>query len=80
MEINTESFKTELNENQAIIRDTIRDFTQKKIKPKVMEWDEAQEFPMEIFRELGDLGFMGVIFPEEYGGAGLGYTEFVVII
>jgi alkylation response protein AidB-like acyl-CoA dehydrogenase len=80
MEINTESFQTELNENQAIIRDTIRDFTQKKIKPKVMEWDEAQEFPMEIFRELGDLGFMGVIFPEEYGGAGLGYTEFVVII
>ena len=80
METNTESFQTELNENQAIIRDTIRDFTQKKIKPKVMEWDEAQEFPMEIFRELGDLGFMGVIFPEEYGGAGLGYTEFVVII
>ena len=80
METNTESFETELNENQVIIRDTIRDFTQKKIKPKVMEWDEAQEFPMEIFRELGDLGFMGVIFPEEYGGAGLGYTEFVVII
>ncbi len=80
METNTESFQTELNENQVIIRDTIRDFTQKKIKPKVMEWDEAQEFPMEIFRELGELGFMGVIFPEEYGGAGLGYTEFVLII
>jgi alkylation response protein AidB-like acyl-CoA dehydrogenase len=80
METNTESFQTELNENQVSIRDTIRDFTQKKIKPKVMEWDEAQEFPMEIFRELGELGFMGVIFPEEYGGAGLGYTEFVIII
>jgi len=80
MATNNESFQTELNENQVIIRDTIRDFTQKKIKPKVMEWDEAQEFPMEIFRELGELGFMGVIFPEEYGGAGLGYIEFVIII
>ena len=80
METNSESFQTKLHENQVIIRDTIRDFTQKKIKPKVMEWDEAQEFPMEIFRELGELGFMGVIFPEEYGGAGLGYVEFVLII
>jgi len=80
METNNESFQTELNENQVIIRDTIRDFTQKKIKPNVMKWDEAQEFPMEIFRELGELGFMGVIFPEEYGGAGLGYVEFVLII
>lgn len=80
METKSESFQTELNENQVIIRDTIRDFTLKKIKPKVMEWDEAQEFPMEIFRELGELGFMGVIFPEEYGGAGLGYIEFVLII
>jgi len=80
METNTESFQTELNENQVIIRDTIRDFTQKKIKPNVMKWDEAQEFPMKIFNELGELGFMGVIFPEEYGGAGLGYIEFVTII
>jgi len=80
METNTESFQTELNENQVIIRDTIRDFTQKKIKPNVMKWDEAQEFPMKIFNELGELGFMGVIFPEEYGGAGLGYVEFVTII
>ncbi len=45
-----------------------------------MEWDEAQYFPMEIFKELGELGFMGIIFPEEYGGAGLGYVEFVIII
>jgi len=80
METNTESFQTELNENQVIIRDTIRDFTQKKIKPNVMKWDEAQEFPMKIFNELGELGFMGVIFPEEYGGAGLDYIEFVTII
>ena len=75
-----QSFLLELTENQILIRDTIRDFAQKKIKPKVMEWDEAQYFPMEIFKELGELGFMGIIFPEEFGGAGLGYQEFVIII
>jgi alkylation response protein AidB-like acyl-CoA dehydrogenase len=80
METTSQSFLIELTENQTLIRDTIRDFAQKKIKPKVMEWDEAQIFPMEIFRELGELGFMGIIFPEEYGGAGLGYVEFVIII
>jgi alkylation response protein AidB-like acyl-CoA dehydrogenase len=80
MEIIEQPFLIELTENQILIRDTIRDFAQKKIKPKVMEWDEAQHFPMEIFRELGELGFMGIIFPEEYGGSGLGYIEFVIII
>jgi alkylation response protein AidB-like acyl-CoA dehydrogenase len=80
METMTQPFTTDLNENQIIIRDTIRDFAEKKIRPKVMEWDEAQHFPMEMFRELGELGFMGIIFPEEYGGAGLGYIEFVIII
>ena len=75
-----QSFLLELTENQILIRDTIRDFAQNKIKPKVMEWDEAQYFPVEIFKELGELGFMGIIFPEEYGGAGLGYQEFVIII
>jgi len=80
MQTTDQSFVIELTENQLLIRDTIRDFAQQKIKPKVMEWDEAQHFPMEIFRELGELGFMGIIFPEEYGGSGLGYTEFVIII
>jgi hypothetical protein len=80
METISQSFLTELTENQILIRDTIRDFAQNKIKPKIMEWDEAQHFPMEIFRELGELGFMGIIFPEEYGGAGLGYVDFVLII
>lgn len=80
METNNQSFLVELTENQILIRDTIRDFAQNKIKPKVMEWDESQTFPMEIFKELGELGFMGIIFPEEYGGAGLGYVEFVIII
>jgi len=80
MQTTDQSFIIELTENQTLIRDTIKDFAEKKIKPKVMEWDESQYFPMEIFRELGELGFMGIIFPEEYGGAGLGYTEFVIII
>ena len=80
METLSQSFLIELTENQILIRDTIRDFAEKKIKPKVMEWDEVQHFPIEIFRELGELGFMGIIFPEEYGGAGLGYVEFVIII
>ena len=80
MENDNQSFLIELTENQILIRDTIRDFAQKKIKPKVMEWDESQYFPMEIFKELGGLGFMGIIFPEEYGGSGLGYVEFVIII
>ena len=80
MDTNNLSFTPELTENQILIRDTIRDFAQEKIKPKVMEWDEAQHFPMEIFRELGELGFMGIIFPENYGGAGLGYVDFVIAI
>ena len=80
MDTSNLSFTPELTENQILIRDTIKDFAQKKIKPKVMEWDEAQHFPMEIFRELGELGFMGIIFPEKYGGAGLGYVDFVIAI
>lgn len=80
MESTGQPFIPELTENQTIIRDTIRDFAEKKIRPKVMEWDEAQHFPIEIFTELGSLGFMGIIFPDEYGGAGLGYVDFVIII
>ena len=59
---------------------TARDFAQQYIKPHVMEWDEAQEFPVHIFKELGKLGLMGVLVPEEYGGAGLGYTEYSYVI
>jgi alkylation response protein AidB-like acyl-CoA dehydrogenase len=80
METTTQTFLNELTENQILIRDTIRDFAEKKIRPRIMEWDEAQEFPVDIFRELGELGFMGIIFPEEYGGAGLGYEEFVIVV
>ena len=57
-----------------------RDFAQQYIKPSVMEWDETQEFPMHIFKELGKLGMMGVFVPEEYGGAGLGYFEYKAVV
>jgi alkylation response protein AidB-like acyl-CoA dehydrogenase len=80
METTIQTFMTELTENQILIRDTIRDFAENKIRPRIMEWDEAQEFPIEIFRELGELGFMGIIFPEEYGGVGLGYEDFVIVV
>jgi alkylation response protein AidB-like acyl-CoA dehydrogenase len=59
---------------------TARDFALQAIKPHVMEWDEKQEFPRQLFRELGQLGLMGVVVPEEYGGSGLSYIEYVAII
>ncbi len=74
------SYLTTLNENQTFIRDTIREFSNNKIRPLLMEWDEAQKFPTEIFKELGNLGFLGIVVDEEFGGAGLGYLEFAIII
>ncbi len=59
---------------------TVRDFVIMNIKPHVMEWDESQEFPLHIFKEMGKLGIMGVLVPEEYGGAGFGYFEYVTIL
>ncbi len=69
-----------LSENQIMIAQTVRDFAEKHIKPKMMEWDESQEFPVEVFKELGKLGLMGVLVPHEYNGAGLGYFEYVTAI
>ena len=57
-----------------------RDFARQHIKPFVMEWDEAQTFPISVFKEMGKLGMMGVLVPEKYGGAGLGYFEYIAII
>jgi len=68
---------TELTEQVA---QTARDFAQQYIKPHVMEWDETQEFPVHIFKELGKLGMMGVLVPEKYGGAGLNYYEYSAVI
>jgi hypothetical protein len=73
-------FLSELTENQIIIGDTIRDFAEKNIRPVIMEYDETQKFPMEIMKQLGELGFLGILVPEEFGGAGLGYIEYALII
>jgi alkylation response protein AidB-like acyl-CoA dehydrogenase len=62
------------------VAQTARDFAQQYIKPHVMEWDESQEFPVSLFKEMGKLGLMGVVVPEQYGGAGLSYFEYKIII
>jgi alkylation response protein AidB-like acyl-CoA dehydrogenase len=62
------------------VAQTVRDFARQYIQPHVMEWDEAQQFPVEVFKELGKLGMMGVLVPEEYGGSGLSYFEYKVVI
>ena len=67
-------------ENQEMIAQTVRDFAEKNIRPYLMDWDESQTFPIEVFKKLGELGLMGVLVPEEYGGAGLGYFEYVTAI
>ena len=67
-------------ESVAMVRSMVRDFAEKNIKPHVMEWDESQEFPIELFKELGNMGLMGVLVPQEYGGAGFGYHEYVAAI
>jgi alkylation response protein AidB-like acyl-CoA dehydrogenase len=69
-----------LNENQGMIANMVRDFGAKHIRPKMMEWDESQEFPVEVFKKLGELGLMGVLVPQEYGGSGFGYFEYVTAI
>ena len=63
-----------------MVADMIRDFGAKSIKPKMREWDESQEFPVEVFKQLGELGLMGVLVPTEYGGSGFGYLEYVTAI
>lgn len=67
-------------ENQRMIADMVSDFAEKEIRPKMMEWDESQEFPVQVFKKLGELGLMGVLVPQEYGGSGFGYHEYVTAI
>jgi alkylation response protein AidB-like acyl-CoA dehydrogenase len=67
-------------ENQRLVSQMIRDFGAREIKPKMMEWDEQQIFPIDLFRKMGALGLMGVLVPEEYGGAGFGYLEYITAI
>src|SRR4030095_9303841 len=70
----------ELTEEQNQIRMSVREFAEGEIAPHVMEWDETQHFPIELKPKLAELGLMGVIFPEEYGGAGMGDIEYASII
>jgi alkylation response protein AidB-like acyl-CoA dehydrogenase len=70
----------QLNEEQLHLQKSVRDFAQREILPNVMKWDEAGEFPLATIKELGKLGLMGIIFPVEYGGAGMGYVEYVTAI
>jgi alkylation response protein AidB-like acyl-CoA dehydrogenase len=70
----------ELNEEQEQIKYSVREFAESEIRPNVMEWDEAQHFPIELRPQLAELGLLGVIFPEQYGGAGMGYVEYATII
>lgn len=67
-------------EEQVILRETIRDFALKEIAPYSLEWDEKQEFPVETLKRLGELGMMGAIVDPDYGGAGLGYPEYIVVL
>ena len=69
-----------LNENQVMIADMIRKFGKENILPKMMEWDETQHFPVEVFKKMGELGLMGVLVPTEYGGSGFSYTEYVTVV
>lgn len=70
----------EYTENQRMIAEMIRDFAEKEIRPKMMEWDETQEFPVPVFKKLGELGLMGAVVPQEYGGSGMSYNEYVVVV
>jgi alkylation response protein AidB-like acyl-CoA dehydrogenase len=67
-------------ENQQMIAEMVRQFADQHIRPHIMEWDEAQIFPIDTFKKLGELGLMGVLVPEEYGGSGFGYFEYVTVI
>ena len=67
-------------EQLALVRASAREFAKTYIKPYVMEWDESQYFPVDLFHKMGEYGFMGILVPEEYGGAGLGYQEYITIL
>lgn len=67
-------------EQMTLIRQSARDFAEAYIRPNMMKWDEEQIFPVEVFKQLGELGFMGIVIPQEYGGAGLSYQEYITVL
>jgi alkylation response protein AidB-like acyl-CoA dehydrogenase len=70
----------QLTEEQLQLKKSLREFAEREILPNVMKWDECGEFPTEVIKELGKMGVLGIIFPSEYGGAGLGYVEYVIAV
>jgi len=70
----------ETSETQKMIAHSIRDFAKQHISPYMMDWDENQTFPVDLFHKLGEMGYMGVLVPEKYGGSGLGYHEYITVI
>jgi len=79
-DLQTSTFPFTLTEDQEALRREIRDFAAREIAPNVLRWDEASEFPMDVVKQLGQMGLLGIIFPPEYGGAGLGYTDYMLAI
>lgn len=73
-------FGYELDDQLKLIQQTIREFAENEIVPNIMKWDEEQIFPREVFTKLGEQGFMGILVPEEFGGAGLGYTHYALVV
>ena len=73
-------FGFQLSDDQLAVRKMVREFAESEIAPHVMEWDEAQVFPLEVIRRLGDLGMLGVLVPEEYGGSGLSYIDYIGVV
>ncbi|MBL7998050.1 MAG: acyl-CoA dehydrogenase family protein [Candidatus Kapabacteria bacterium] len=76
----TSGFGFQLTEEQEAIRTAAREFAENEIRPYVMEWDEKEEFPRELFRKMGELGFLGMVIPTEYNGAGMGYLEYAIVV
>ncbi len=73
-------YEFSISDNQRMVAQMVKDFAEKNIRPHVMEWDEEQLFPIDLIKKLGELGLMGVLVPEEYGGSGFGYFEYVTTI
>lgn len=70
----------EINENQKMIAQMVRDFAEKEIKPHINEWDDKEHFPIDVMKKMGELGLLGIYVPEEYGGSGFGYFEYVTAL
>ena len=67
-------------EDQKAVGEMVRKFAEKHIRPKMMEWDESQEFPVDVFKKMGEIGLLGVLVPTKYGGSGFTYTDYVTAI